>query len=480
MLEALDFDLFCRLIGLLWLLDLLAYLPIFTPFFGGLEKQGFRGGSRRRVGLLQGGWLLSALALIFGDRYFKLAGTLFFYVLFRHFYIDTRWSSVRRGGGAPGFMSHWTAFYLLLLQLAAFSDASGWLAGRVHWMMQVDFAVIMICAGTYKYMVGYMHHDGMEYGRVNPLWGYYWEHFRVQSPHSLYIRLTNFLAFSVEIVAGILMLVPQWRWLGALAISLSFLYVAAYIRLGRLAFLMAVLPMLYASAFGPGLISETPRHWQLPEPLLLALGVLPVVFVALLPLVKIHQYRTLFANQPLPEPWQKWISTYANQVPIIMWRVFTPDVTNFYVRIYADDPRSGASTILCDEATLSYRRWNDLNLKLRFWHVTEAIAIVSVFTTLKYFPSNRRLFEEKLITYSQSLEWSLKFPVERFRYEYVSIAKGDREFVFRHVGTFTVDMNGHQVSEEKHDPEFDFSAPSRFSPVRESLAPGSFTPMVLR
>ena len=184
------------------------------------------------------------------------------------------------------------------------------------------------------------------------------------------------------------------------------------------------------------------------------------------------QYYNLFANRSLPGPLQKWVSTYANKVPLIMWRVFTPDVTNFYLRIYEEEPERP----LLDEATLKITHWQNPLLKLRFWHVTESIASVSVFTTLKYFPSNRKLFDDKLMRYSLSLQHALGRPLKRLRYEYISIHKMPDRFVFVHVGNFRGDFDTQQVSEEKLRPDFDFTAPSKFSPVRESASVGSFTP----
>lgn len=460
------FDLFCQALGLLWLLDLLAYLPFFTVAFGKIEARGYAGQNPGWTTRLALGWLASGLAVMFGNAWLRLAGSLFFYVLYRHFYIDTRWSSIRRGFGAPGFMNHWAAFYLLMLQFSAFLEPA--LSQQVLFVMRVDFAVIMICAGTYKYMVGYLHHDGMEYGCVNPYWGYFWRFFlRHTHPRGWYYRVMNHLASGVEIVAGVMMLFPATRVGGAVAISLSFLYVGLLIRLGRLAFLMALLPVIYFPVFQPPAVPFHLGGAALFYPLTWA-------FLGLLPAVKFLQYYNLFANKSLPQPLQKWLSSYANFVPIIMWRVFTPDVTNFYLRIYEENPERP----LCDEETFSLSNWSWL--KLRFLHVTESIASVSVFTTLKYFPSNRALFNEKLLKYSLSLQHSLGRPVERLRYEYIAITKMGDRFAFWHVGNFRVDLNTHQVSEEKLVPEFDFAAPSKFSPVRESAAPGNFTPLANR
>jgi hypothetical protein len=495
-----DFDHFLALVGALFFLDLLAYLPMFEPFFGSSSKLDPSCEGRPMSSLsLQLLWLASALALMAGGRVLKLAASIFFYATFRHFYINSRWSSIRRGGGAPGFMSHWTAFFLVLLQLSTFLDGTGWLTHRMATMARLDFAVIMICAGVYKYMIGYLKNDGMEYGRVNPLWGYRWRRDRHIDPAGLYETFSNIMGSLVEITSGIMMLHRGTEVIGATMISLSFVFIGTMIRLGRLAWLMAVLPLIYCPNFETSLVSATPFSLPLPGPVIAALGALALAYMMTLPLVKFTQYYNLFANRNLPQPLQRWITSFANAVPIIIWRVFTPDVTNFYVRIYAIEGEREVP-ILCED-TYGLRDWQRPWRKLRFLHVTESIALTSVFTTLKYFPSNRELFDQKLLTYARTLGQGLK----KLRFEYVSIQKlpieqiallpqgsvyGDHDgssarradgrskvgnrFAFVHVGNFYVNLEKGRVYEEKLLPGFDFSAPSRFSPVRESAAPGSY------
>lgn len=494
-----DFDHFCALVGLLFLLDLLAYLPLFEVFFGLSEDSGFQTRRRGRTLGLGLGWLVAALALMSGQRVCMLAATLFFYCTYRFFYIDRRWSSIRRGGGAPGFMSHWTAFYLLLLQAAAFLDASGALPRWLGSMARIDLGVIMICAGVYKYMIGYLKNDGMEYGRVNPMWGYAWRRYRHRDPAGFHETVSNILGSVVEIGAGLCLLSSHLQVLGAVAISLSFLLVGLLIRLGRLAWLMTLLPALCLPNFGPTLMARVPFHLPTPTWLLAGLTGLSWAFLALLPLVKFTQYFNLFANRSLPQPLQSWLTRYANSVPIIIWRVFTPDVTNFYVRIFAIEGQQERAILTERDYTL--HGWTNLWQKLRFWHVTESITLTSIFTTLKYFPSNRELFDQKLLRYADSLAEGRPTPV-RFRFEYVSIQKlppreiamlppelvyDDRpelgpnsatRFAFLHVGNFYVNRDNRRVREQKLLQSFDFAAPSRFSPVRESAAPGSYQPRV--
>ncbi|CAN0382364.1 unnamed protein product, partial [Phaeothamnion confervicola] len=319
------------------------------------------------------GWFIATVNLAFGSPNARLLATAFLFVLFRHYYINRRWNSIRRGFGAPGNMSHWTCAYLLLLQVCAALDRTGWLAGKALTMMRIDFAVIMLCAGTYKYLIGYAHSEGWEYGRVNPLWGYFYKSYKNSSPTGPYIFFTNAMAFGMEVLAGFMMLTPGFEVAGSLIISFSFLFVGLNIRLGRLAFLMTALPFIYYPTVFPSLMASAPTPLNCPQWILHVISGAITCFIVLLPIVKISQYSNLFANRSLPEPLQTWISRYANFVPITIWRVFTPDVTNFFVRIYQHDPETGKETVILNDETYALSSWSEPRMKLRFYSVTESI-----------------------------------------------------------------------------------------------------------
>lgn len=446
-----------RFVGFLFFLDLLAYLPLQKQVFG-----------RHRLPLM-GLWLASCLALMSGHPALAFVGTGGLWALFRSLYINARWDNIRRGGGAPGFMSHWTALFLLIVQASAFLDASGQLSQRALELMRYDFAWIMICAGVYKVAIGYLKDDGMEYGRANPFWGYHWRRYQQSNPFSFHVRLLNWLGSLVEIVAGVLMLVPVFwvQALAALSITLGFVYVAAFIRLGRLAFLMMALPAIFVVS--PPTVD---MHLVTPTWMLRAFELLMLGYMVLLPAVKFVQYYNLFAKRSLPQPLQGWFTAYANLIPIIIWRVFTPDVTNFFVRIYTED----GQPLVHEDSTYSYslNTWFPLSWKLRFLHVTESITLVSVFTTLKYFPSRPDLFEEKLLTYSDSLQGSWPQPLNKLRFEYVAIRKMEACFEFVPVTSYWVDRQKRQVTRQELVAGFDPSAPSRFSPCSETERPGSY------
>ena len=465
------------LAGVLFLLDLLAYLP-YAEICLGAGYWGERGLHRRAVlPFVLVVWAAACASLILG--FYPLVGAATLWLLFRHFYVDNRWKNAFRGGGAPGFMSHWTAFYLTLFELAALLDASTRLSTHVLVMYRVDLGVILLCSGTYKSLSGYLHGEGMEYGLANPFWGYWFKIFRRISPRNPFHRLQDIAAATLQLTMGACILIPPLRLVGALICIGGFLGLALVVRLGRLAILMAVVPILCLPDLGRWIHIPLPAVHTFssvaaPSWLLAVLHALITTFIVLLPIVKGMQYLNLFGKRELPRPFQQLLTRYANRWPIIMWRVFTPDVTNFFIRIYDVDRHSGAATALLDEVgTYAYRELGRFRWSMRFLHVTESIALTTVFTTLKYFTSQRALFEERLINYAATLG---RADDALLRFDYVAILKGESAFEYVTVGEFLVDLGARTVTEKRLVPDFDFSAPARHSHIKESTGFGSYAP----
>src|SRR5260370_30720419 len=128
-------------------------------------------------------------------------------------------------------MTYWLAaavWVLLVTRTAA--PAWEWLAILT---LQADLAFIMLSAGLYKARSGYRHGRGMQFGLTNPQWGY-WPLFRTWPADHWLFRAMNQMAWSTEVVAAVLMLIPPTRQLGAWLIILSFLLIARFIRFGPL------------------------------------------------------------------------------------------------------------------------------------------------------------------------------------------------------------------------------------------------------
>lgn len=474
----LHWNFFLKATAFLFFLDWVFYLPIFKSLFAFEQGSTWKARPEVLTILAAGGWLVSIGLAGLGPEPLRALGWGTLWVIFRLLFIKRRWSSVRRGCGAPGFMSHWAALWIFLVEMARLVDGTGWLVSQIFAALRLDFALIMLCAGTYKAAVGFMRGNGMEFGRVNPIWGYHWSYFSKKSPTGLYPKIMNILAAGGEIAAGVLLLVPHpWiQMAGVLVVSLSFLYVSFFIRLGRLAWLMVLLPALYLPEVLEGAQTGAPVLVQLPLSWLVV-GAIPFwIFMGLLPFLKLTQYYNLFANRTLPRPLQEFFTVLADRIPVIVWRVFTPDVINFFVRISVQQ-KDVKKLLVGESGAYSYRDWSNPWLKLRFLNVTESIALVSVFTTLKYFPSKLPLFEERLLRYAQSVAADLSTSYSQIEFEYVAILKNPHGWIYHPACIFLVDLATNTISKQVLDPKFDLASPALFSPVRESIRPGSLEPL---
>src|SRR5262249_34548824 len=146
----------------------------------------------------------------------------------------------------------------------------------------------------------------------------------------------------------------------------------------------------------------------------------------------------------------------------------------FFIRIYAVDRATGAErTLLHEDTTYSYRELRRFRWSMRFLHVTESIAVTTVFTTLKYFRSQRPLFEKKLLQYAGTL--GVDPARELVKFQYVAILKGQR-FEYLPVANFTVDVAADTIAEDKLVPDFAYDAPALHSHITETTGYGSYVP----
>lgn len=375
-----------------------------------------------------------------------------------YFFVWMRWHGVLRGMGAPGFITFWLGGAVFLL---AFTRRY---APGVHdlalWVLQVDFALIMISAGLYKLVAGYRTGDGMDLGMVNPEWGYWasrWKTWR--SSHPVF-RFLNEMAWMTELVAGVLMLVPSTRLAGGLLILGSFVFIATQIRLGFLCEMVIVSCLLFVPGGGSSVAAAGAPAWQP----LLAAGLW--TYVALLPFVRAGMYYNQLRHRALARPVQLTLDAYANAFGLILWRVFSADVVNFFVRIYQQGDRRESRRLVSD-----YEGFPGFH---RFRQVAECIAITSVFTTLKYFSSNRALFVDRLLRYARTIPHD---GGSTLVFEWVGVVKRDERFEYLPAAEYVVDTVAGTVTDVVLTDRVSVNAPSVSSPVHEGARPGSYAPL---
>jgi len=391
-----------------------------------------------------------------------------------YFFIAMRWRGVLRGLGAPGFMATWLAAAVLLIELTRRHIPD--VQALAIFVLEIDFALIMLAAGVYKLLAGYRHGDGMELGMVNPQWGYWGRKWAQVSPTHPAFRFFNEMAWGTEVVAGLLMLFPQTRFIGAALILLSFIFIATQIRLGFLCEMVIVCCLVF---FHPGsagdavasalLPTSAPPVVSLLDPWIgRLLSAVLWAYVVLLPFARFGQSYNMFVKKALPGALQAVLDFYTNVFGLVLWRVFSADHTNFVIRIYALDTAGRRSLVSNWE---QYRRFF-----ARFNQVGEAIVVTTLFTALKYYPSNNALFVDRLLRYSRTLP---RRGGDRFVFEHVTVAKAADRFELRPAAEFTVDVAAKTVDEVTLDPTRSVRAGVAGSPLHEGARPGSYVPLKL-
>jgi len=417
-------------------------------------------------------WFGCAIALIFGR--WTVAAALMNLLLCRYFFVHMRWKGVLRGMGAPGFMTYWLAAAVFLLEYT-FHVAPA-VRPLALLVLQVDFALIMLSAGVYKCTAGFPRNNGMELGLVNPEWGYWWRYYRQKSPNHPLIWTLNQLAWSTEVVAALLMLIPPTRFIGAALIIVSFFFIATHIRLALLCHMVMLCGVLF---FHPGswgeqfasffVSAQTPAVYPVGPSLNVVNHLLAYwlwVYLCLLPLSYFGIYYNFFARKCLLAPLQRVLEVYTNFFGIIMWRVFTIDLINFFPNIYRQLRTGGTRTLIT--------RYGWRSGSLRFSHVGESITLTCLFTTLKYYPSNHDIFAERLLRYARTIACSHD---ELLVFEYVGIEKNEKQFAFLIVAEYLVDPFHETVTEKVLNERYDVRAAYAGSPLHEGAKPGSYAPL---
>jgi hypothetical protein len=469
------FSIFRASYGVLLLLHLLGCLPNARRFFLG-ERWGGYGKSSPFVDALHN----PGAALLVGTLWFAcgvllVTGSLSPWpalvnlLLCRYYFLHMRWRGVLRGMGAPGFMTNWLAGAVFVLELAR--SAAPAVFPLALFVLQTDFALIMFVAGIYKLNAGYATGEGMEYGLVNPQWGRWWQLYRPMPPRHFFFTFNNHMAWGGEIVAGVLMLIPATRFWGALFIFLSFIYIHANVRLSMLPFMVMLACVLFVQPGGPAepLMGELGRFVSSSSPAMPQLGSFGTaaltlflwIYLCSLPLVYAGLSYNLYRKKALPGFLQRVLDGWANFFGFILWRVFSADLTHFFVQIHVEGP-GGERRLLSRWGGPPWSRWS---------HVGEAITVTCLFTTLKYYPNNPELFRERLVRYARTVPHQAESVLV---FECVTIERAEREFRFVPVTEFVVSVRNGTIEERLRDEGASMRQAITGSPVHEAVRPGSY------
>jgi hypothetical protein len=463
---------FRALNGILLLATILWALPQWRRFFVSERWGGYAESSRETdvlhrpvvAAAMLAVWFACAALLVVGR--WTVAAAAVSVVIARHHCVRMRWRSVLRGMGAPGYMTYWLACAVFLTEYSS-HHAPG-LMPLALLVLQVDFAFIMLSAGIYKFTAGYPRNEGMELGMVNPEWGYWWRWFVRVPPGHLLFRTLNHLAWGTEVAAALLMLFPPTRLVGALLIMGSFVFILTQIRLGWLCEMVILCGLLFfhsGSAPAVALAHLVPTAapavvHPLPVPTALLTALL-WAYLVLLPLAHAGLYFNFYAGKSLPGRLQRAFERYTLFWGLIIWRVFSVDVINFFIEVRVRERAGGPARMLT--------RYG-IRHGLRFAHVCESITITTIFTSLKYYRSNQALFESRLLRYARTLGCPA---TAELVFDYVAVRKDKARFEHVKVAEFVVDPAAGTIIECSPSADTTRRA-AALSPVREGVRPGSY------
>jgi len=464
--------------GSLLLWQLILTLPIARYFFvsqthrGYLEPKAWRDRifTKQATPILMTIWIACALSLISGHA--VLLAALVNVVLARYFFVHTRWQGLLRGMGAPGHMNYWFACLIACLAICEQFDAHGILRATTVTLFRLDFAGIMFAAGVYKITAGYARNEGVETCLVNPWWSHFPNFWRRFQSNFLLYRILNHFAYGIEIVSAIGYLSPLTAPYAGLLLGGSFFLIGRMIRLSGLADMVASTALLFV---WPGDVVDTAlMHLPIPTmhlvpmnaPLIaVPLALLMTVYCAALIPAYIGMGLNFYGKRRLTPRLQQALDWWSRTFGLILWRVFTTDVMNFYITIETIDDDN-------TRRPLDSRRRAQRTL-LRYPHVGEAVCLTTVFTTLKYYPQNHTMFSDRLLNYARSLDVP---NTHRLIFTYTAIERRNHRFIFTNVAEFIVDCRQRTITERSLSNAFSIRSGAQRSPVKAGTVPGSYSP----
>lgn len=480
----LETQVFFRMVyGVLLFIEFLIILPFSQVYFTSEKYRGCIQFSRwtdallNPVGyrLLMFSWMGVAVLLTLGIWPVWTAGINLFFCY--TFFIRMRWTSITRGMGAPGFIPTWLAHCLFWLQYSTYcGDPEGHLRSLVLFAFQFDFAIMMMDSGINKIFHGYPQNVGMNYGITNPAWSYWPDSFRKLPFAHPFFTLSNHAAYIFQILGGILMLIPDWKWLGAFFIAGGFLGVKGLIRLGVLCDMLMLITVLYTVPQGwlhqgvllfiPPVSSDILDMHQAPEAFNHLIRYALYAYIALLPLAKLGMYYNLYGKRSFPPPLQKFLERFTNTFGIILWRVFTIETVDFFIRTYFEDKTTKQRTLYT-----RYGRWK-WGGNNRFLWVGESVMMDVVFNAERFFPGTD-LLRQRLIRYAKTMPYpSNSFVV----FEYVVMLPDEKGYHSIPVKEFRVDVENGTVDQTILNHEIQAPLVHKCSPVRAGKGPGSYAP----
>lgn len=416
--------------GIWFLIDLLFYTPSFFRYFGSQYQPNSFIKNTLISKLIIFLWLLSTLNLIFPGN--AIFGSLILSILFRYFYIYSRSSNLFRGGGAVGMYPTFIINTIFLIELGYIFNFSEIYFSFVILIMFIHLGITIFDAGLYKCLNGYFQGHGIEYALNNHLWSYWAIFFnKYKIPNALWI-IPNIIISSFQVIIGILLINPFTTILGIKFLSMGFIFLGFFLKLGTLPFLVGSYQILspdfilsnnysidsyidYSTYFFFKLnIFNYYKNFEI-FLIYIFLFLLLIYFI-----IQICIYVNFYFKYKFNYFSQNLIDILSLYSPILIWRVFSADVVNLVVNVYEVNNNE---KIRINTPFFFNKNANNFFAKFRFFHVAESCVLSSIFNSVKYNENNLEFAKEKLIRYSKTLDDQTISPNNAILYEVIILNK---------------------------------------------------------
>lgn len=399
-------------------------------------------------------WLTCNFLIIFFKDFLSITPFFFINLLItHHFFVYHRHSGISRGMGAPGYFTYLTNFFAFFLLISSYSNNQT-IIKLVTQSLAIILGLIFLVSGIYKSNSGYSlkNNYGINVGLCNEMWSQFPRIFLKLNAGSKISKVLNFISVWGEIVGGVLLVTGVFSKIGSIILILMFLGIGFLVRLGILPIQIMVTLLI---PFVNVEVSKVQNQQFLNYLSVLSLAVILIALFELISYlhyfseVGISSFRIPFKISKIAHFSSKFLGT-------ILWRVFTPDITALHINVYAIN-NAGDLVLLS--------KWDSIWCA-RYRNVGEAIALTSIFTSLRYWPDNPELFKIRLIHYCQTLE-SSKYSEFKFTVSHIEI--NQQESYLLPVCDFIVNLEKSSVVKNVLNDTVDISKKERFS----SLTPGS-------
>lgn len=376
-----------------------------------------------------------------------------------YFFIFLRHSNIGRGMGAPGYFTYFSNFIGLCVSFGAFTNMLQ-LQSIIKQAILILLGGIFVISGLYKLNSGFTLKDsyGLNVGLCNEMWSRWPNLFMKIPPKSWIFKTAQFISSWGEIFGGLLLITGYFSKLGAVVLIAMFLGIGLLVRLGLL------IPQLIFCLSLP-FVDFSSRSDKLGYQFnamttLLIVGLYLFVmgemltYIIFLSQSKIVNFKISRVLYPIAIFYSKYFGT-------ILWRVFTPDITSLHINIFLVDS---------DMSKRKLTSWDDKKC-FRYRYVGEAITVASIFTSLRYWPSNYEIFKTRILSYARTLN-TIGCLYVIFEVSRVKIDQQNSKLDL--VSLFVLNLSESYISEHRINYDYDLRAPEKFSRIRSDAKIGEY------